>query len=118
MRDPRRDPQVGDVVYKVSSLRRVIEIRNPGRYANEVLFVDHTGKAGRITLKSWRSWCKGSTLEPISAPTSEDQGLRIRFVELENRVVNAERLLIATSDRVMWLERMIGSGEGIGIDTL
>ena len=111
MRDPRRDPVVGDVVFKGAGWRRVEFTSDKGRFASTVTHVNHNGVNGRIALASWRNWCRGATLEPIPASTSEDQGLRMRFVELEERVRIAE-------ERVLRLERLIGSGEGIGIDTL
>lgn len=113
MRDPRRDPERGDVVYKGTLSRKVEDI-----IGFEIRYTSQVGKRSSCWLTTWRNWCRGATLEPIPAATSEDQGLRIRYVELENRVHNAEQLLVATEDRVLRLELLIGSGAGIGIEGL
>lgn len=110
MRDPRHDPQAGDVVYKGSGWRKVEFIADNG-LVSKVRYAGHNGAYGRIFLASWRNWCRGASLDQIPAPTSEDQGLRMRFVDLEERVRLAE-------ERVLRLERLIGSGEGIGIEGL
>ena len=99
MRDPRHDPRTGDKVYKGTLSRTVDYV-----IGHEVGYISQANKSSRCFIETWRSWCKGATLEPLPAATSEDQGLRIRFIELENRVKR--------------LEDMIGSGFGIGIEQL
>lgn len=99
MRDPRHDPRTGDKVYK-GALSRSVDCTPD----NEVWYTSQAGKRSKCWISTWRSWCKGATLEPVPLPTAEDQGLRIRFIELENRVKR--------------LEDMIGSGFGVGIEQL
>lgn len=60
-RDPRIDPQTGDIVISSTGIRRYVTYRNGG----------NVSYAGRVKLKciccisTWREWCRKNNAEVV-----------------------------------------------------
>lgn len=69
MRDPTRNPQVGDRVYGAGESRRVIS-----RAGEIVTYVADNGDKERsfsCWILSWRTWCRSKNVEVIERAEEE-----------------------------------------------
>lgn len=70
-RDPLLDPQVGDVIYKISEstgrkfTRTVLE-----RVENNVTYADHNGRKINCWLSVWMDWSLMADVETVSEQKS------------------------------------------------
>jgi hypothetical protein len=55
-RDPRNDPQPGDVLITPDGRQRiVVTLRSKGRFVD---WTDGKAKSGRLSIMSWQHWCR------------------------------------------------------------
>lgn len=71
MRDPRKNPLLGDTIYGPGGWRKVIAIDS-----NEVAYEGHRKPDGAtVCLGTWRRWARGCRFERV-----EDAGPRVTMV--------------------------------------
>ena len=68
MRDPRVEPQPGDVIKKHSATREVVRTVTE-RKGNEVYYSNNSGKNFNCWITSWRTWAQDAKV--VRTVTSE-----------------------------------------------
>lgn len=116
MRNPKRDPAAGDVLVKGASVRKVTSRERD----QMVRYTTRTGVGKLCHLSIWRVWAGSACVLGSGDSVRDDRAdsLSVRYVELEERVRIAEERYRLTDERLSRLEALIGSGPGIGVDSL
>ena len=69
MRDPRRDPQAGDVLRKWSATRHVARTITD-RQPEAVTYTNNSGKTFTTPLRKWVEWAQDARVEKVAATTT------------------------------------------------
>lgn len=100
VRDPKLDPQVGDVIRKV--LGKGVRTRTVTRRdGNDIFYADNTGKANRCWISSWIEWARLCTLEGAEANTPAMRAKKVvldRIAELPKQLLDDPRPVVTKEE--------------------